>query len=75
MRILIACETSGVGRRAFAARGHDVWSCDLEPTEDGSNRHIVCAVRDGILEWGWGLLCVMPAALHQDEGSRDEIAV
>lgn len=58
-RILIACETSGIARRAFAALGHDVWSCDLEPAEDGSNRHIRCDVRDGILTWGWDLLCVM----------------
>ncbi|HHW32672.1 MAG TPA: hypothetical protein GXX24_00805 [Paracoccus solventivorans] len=59
MRILIACETSGIARRAFAAQGHDVWSCDLEPAEDGSNRHIICDVRDGILTEGWDLLAVM----------------
>lgn len=59
MRILVACETSGIGRGAFAALGHDVWSCDLLPAEDGSNRHIICDVRDGILEWGWNLLAVM----------------
>lgn len=37
MRILIACETSGIGRRAFAARWPNatVKSCDLEPAEDG----------------------------------------
>jgi hypothetical protein len=58
MRILIGCETSGVVRRAFAARGHDVWSCDLLPAEDGSNRHIVCDIRD-ILGDGWDLLAVM----------------
>lgn len=58
-RVLIACETSGIARRAFAARGHDVWSCDLEPAEDGSNRHIICDVRDGILHDGWDLLAVM----------------
>lgn len=33
MRILIACEFSGVVREAFRARGHDAWSCDLLPTE------------------------------------------
>ncbi|TGN37644.1 hypothetical protein E4L95_22465 [Paracoccus liaowanqingii] len=27
-------------RRAFAARGHDVWSCDLLADEDGSNRRV-----------------------------------
>lgn len=59
LRVLIGCETSGIARRAFAARGHDVWSCDLLPAEDGSNRHIVCDVRDGILADGWDLLCVM----------------
>lgn len=58
-RILIACETSGIARRAFSALGHDVWSCDLEPAEDGSNRHIRCDVRDGILTWGWDMLAVM----------------
>lgn len=40
-RVLIACECSGVVRRAFTARGHDAWSCDLQRAEDGSNRHIV----------------------------------
>lgn len=59
LRILIACETSGIARRAFAALGHDVWSCDLDAAEDGSNRHIICDVRDGILTWGWDLLAVM----------------
>ena len=59
MRILVACETSGIGRRAFASRGHDVWSCDILPAEDGSNRHIVCDVRDGILNEGWDLLAVL----------------
>ena len=59
LRILVGCETSGIGRRAFSALGHDVWSCDLEPAEDGSNRHIVCDIRDGILSWGWDMLAVM----------------
>lgn len=59
LRILVACETSGIGRRAFAALGHDVWSCDILPAEDGSNRHIICDVRDGILHDGWDLLAVM----------------
>jgi len=40
MRVLIACEESGVMRRAFAALGHDAWSCDLVPARDGSANHI-----------------------------------
>lgn len=59
LRILVACETSGIARRAFSALGHDVWSCDIEPAEDRSNRHIVCDVRDGILNDGWDMLAVM----------------
>lgn len=38
LKILIGCETSGVMRRAFAARGHDVWSCDLLAAEVRFNR-------------------------------------
>lgn len=59
MKILIACETSGIARRAFDALGHDVWSCDIEAAEDRSNKHITCDVRDGILHKGWDLLAVM----------------
>lgn len=58
MRILVGCETSGVVRRAFSARGHDVWSVDLLPSDDGSNRHIIGDIRDHLGE-GWDLLAVM----------------
>ena len=34
MRVLIACEFSGVVRDAFIRRGHDAWSCDLLETEN-----------------------------------------
>jgi hypothetical protein len=57
MKVLVACEFSGVVRRAFADRGHDAWSCDLLPSEDRSNRHIVGDARD-ILNDGWDLLMV-----------------
>lgn len=57
LRVLVACEFSGTVRRAFAARGHDAWSCDLLPAEDGSNRHIIGDARD-YLDQGWDLLMV-----------------
>ena len=57
MRVLVACEFSGTVRNAFAARGHDAWSCDLLPAEDRSNRHIVGDAR-AILNDGWDLLMV-----------------
>lgn len=57
MRVLVACEFSGTVRRAFAARGHDAWSCDLLPAEDGSNRHITGDARNHLND-GWDLLMV-----------------
>ena len=57
MRVLVACEFSGVVRRAFAARGHDAWSVDLVPAEDRSNRHIIGDARDYLGD-GWDLLAV-----------------
>lgn len=57
MRVLVACEFSGVVRRAFTRLGHDAWSCDLLPAEDGSNRHYVGDARD-LLGAGWDLLMV-----------------
>lgn len=39
MRVLVACEFSGIVREAFRRRGHDAWSCDLLPAEDGSRHH------------------------------------
>lgn len=57
-RVLIGCERSGVLRRAFLALGIDAWSCDLEPADDGSNRHIRGNLLDH-LDDGWDLLAVM----------------
>ena len=59
LRVLVACEFSGIVRRAFAARGHDAWSCDLLPSEDRSNKHIVGDARD-LLKDGWDLLIAHP---------------
>lgn len=39
MRVLVACEFSGTVRDAFAARGHEAWSCDLLPSETPGNHH------------------------------------
>lgn len=57
MKVLVACEYSGIVRDAFLDRGHDAWSCDLLPSETPSNRHIQGDVRD-VLNDGWDLLMV-----------------
>jgi len=41
VKVLVACEFSGIVRGAFRARGHDAWSCDLIPAEDGSKFHLL----------------------------------
>jgi len=57
MKVLVACEFSGTVRNAFLDRGHDAWSCDLLPAEDGSNRHITDDVRNH-LDQDWDMLMV-----------------
>jgi len=59
MRVLIACEYSGVTRRAFAARGHDVMSCDLLESEDNSPYHYTGDIRD-MLAQPWDLMIAHP---------------
>jgi len=59
MRVLVACEFSGVVRRAFRAVGHDAVSCDLLPAEDGSSDHIQGDVLPLLAE-GWDLLIAHP---------------
>lgn len=58
MRVLVACEFSGIVREAFKARGHDAWSCDLLPTEIPGN-HIQGDVLN-ILEDGWDMMIAHP---------------
>lgn len=63
MRVLVACEFSGVVRRAFRERGHDAWSCDLLAAEDDDKHHI----RDNVyyhLAGDWGLLIAHPPCTH-----------
>lgn len=54
MRVLIACEESGVVRDAFAALGHDAMSCDLLPTRS-PGPHYQGDVRD-VLHACWDLM-------------------
>lgn len=40
MKVLVAFEHSGVVREAFRMRGVEAWSCDLLPSDDGSEYHV-----------------------------------
>lgn len=58
MKVLVACEFSGIVRECFAAWGHDATSCDLLPTEL-PGKHYQGDVRD-ILCDGWDLMIAHP---------------
>ena len=60
MRVLVACEFSGVVRRAFRALGHDAWSCDLLPAEDNAYHHWNCDVRLMLEQQHWDLMIAHP---------------
>ena len=69
MKVLIACEFSGIVRDAFAKRGHDAWSCDLLPTEI-PGQHIQGDVL-AILEQGWDLMIAHPPCTYlSNAGAR-----
>jgi hypothetical protein len=62
MRVLVACEYSGVVRDAFIARGYDAMSCDLLPTES-PGPHYEGLVQD-VLEDDWDLMIAHPPCDH-----------
>lgn len=62
MRVLVACEYSGKVRDAFAAKGHDVVSCDLLPSEK-PGRHYTGDVLD-ILYDGYDFLIGFPPCTY-----------
>lgn len=67
LRVLVACECSGVVRRAFRALGHDAWSCDLEPAEDNSPFHFqtdALIAAYGGLDRPWDLLIAHPECTY-----------
>jgi len=55
MRVLVACEFSGIVREAFRALEHDAWSCDLLPAEDNSPFHLGGDCRDHLSGLDTGL--------------------
>lgn len=59
MRVLIGCECSGSIRRAFRDRGHEAFSCDLAPAEDGSPFHLEADLLT-VLREPWDLVIAHP---------------
>ena len=63
LKVLVACEFSGTVREAFAKRGHDAWSCDLEPTDVPGN-HYQGSVFDILDGGGWDLMIAHPPCTY-----------
>ena len=62
VRILVACEYSGIVRDAFTDKGHDAWSCDVLPTESPGNH-----IQDDVLNHlnkGWDMMIAHPPCTH-----------
>jgi len=65
MKVLVACEFSGIVRDAFIAKGHDAVSCDLLPT-DSAGPHCQCDIREVLsTKWyTWDLMIAHPPCTH-----------
>lgn len=66
MKILIACEFSGVVRRAFLRKGHEVYSCDLyeEALDDPEGRHFHADAIQCLTYCNWDMLIAFPPCTH-----------
>lgn len=54
MKVLVACEMSGIVRDAFITKGHEAMSCDLLPTQQ-PGPHYQGDVRD-VLHFPWDMM-------------------
>lgn len=65
MRVLVACEFSGVVRDAFRSRGHKAWSCDVLPAEASaySQFHYQCPLQK-LVPRPWDLVIAHPPCTH-----------
>ena len=69
MKVLVACEYSGIVRNAFTAKGHDAWSCDILPTESPGNHYQGDVLK--YLDKGWDLMIAHPPCTYlSNAGAR-----
>jgi hypothetical protein len=64
VKVLVACEYSGIVRDAFRTLGHDAWSCDLLPTDTADKSHHIVGDVLNILTAGWDLMIAHPPCTH-----------
>lgn len=64
MKILVACEFSQIVTKAFRAKGHEAYSCDIIPCEGG---HSEWHIQDDALkhlEYGWDMMIAHPPCTY-----------
>lgn len=60
MNVLIGCEYTGIGQKAFEAVGCNAWSCDLDPTEGNPGRHLQMDIMRALDFLNWDLIVLHP---------------
>lgn len=64
MKILLACEESQAVCKEFRKRGHDAWSCDIQPCSgDNPEWHIQTDITLAI-EYEWDMIIAFPPCTH-----------
>jgi hypothetical protein len=62
LRILVACELSGIVRDAFIRKGHDAWSCDINPSDNGGPHIQEDALK--VIQSDWDMVIAHPPCTH-----------
>ena len=66
LRVLIACEFSGIIRDAFIEQGHDAWSCDLLPSESNNGPHYQDSIHHVLTKtmYDWDMMIAHPPCTY-----------
>jgi site-specific DNA-cytosine methylase len=64
MKILIACEFSGIVREAFRKQGHEAFSCDILPPDDKKHHLHIKGDVIKILDNKWDMIIAFPPCTH-----------
>lgn len=64
IKVLVACEMSGIVREAFRSKGHDAYSCDILPSLDDSPWHIQDDIFNRLTWTSWDLMIAHPPCTY-----------
>lgn len=64
MKVLVACEYTGVVSKAFREKGHEAWSCDILPSGDRTYYHLQGDVREFLPYEPWDLIIAHPPCTY-----------